>query len=63
MINGYTALSQNFLKFAIGDRLANIEENRVQNDTFRKMNALEFYHHPHLPHSIMRTEAKITQQK
>jgi hypothetical protein len=36
MVNDYAALSQNLLELAIGNRIANVKEHRMQDDTFGK---------------------------
>ena len=40
MNNDYAAFSQNLLKLTTGNRIADVEEDCVQDDTSGKMNAL-----------------------
>ncbi len=63
MINIYATLSHIFLKVAIGNRIANIEEHRIKHDTFGEMGPFESDRRTQSPHPIMCTEATITQQK
>ena|GEM_PF-2700001 len=63
MIHSNAAFCQNFLKVTIGNRVTHVKEDCMQDDTFWKMGTFESDRHSHSPHSIMRTDAHIAQQK
>ncbi len=63
MIDKYAAFSQSFLKVTIGNWIAHVKEDRVQDDAFGKMCSFEIGRHPLLPNSTPTWFHVITHQR
>jgi hypothetical protein len=63
MIDVYATFGYNFLKVTIGDGVAHVKADRVQNDTFRKMCSFEIDRHLFSPQSLTPIKGDIAQQK